>query len=143
MLEEFQRLNDSEITTRNYLRVVGDFAKYFGESRQARPQPTSNSVLAREPVEGNRAIIRDPQSRCGPHIFPSSASNFGPVGYENTWTLRNPPSRRTPPPQYISIAADKFIVFRSSLHATSRGIDTQNGSNVLLNHIFGTRAEVA
>ena len=32
MLEELQRRNYSAITTRNYLRVVGDFAKYFGKS---------------------------------------------------------------------------------------------------------------
>jgi integrase/recombinase XerD len=32
MLEEFQRRNFSAITTRNYLRVVSGFAKYFGKS---------------------------------------------------------------------------------------------------------------
>jgi integrase/recombinase XerD len=32
MLEELQRRNYSAITTRNYLRVVTDFAKYFGKS---------------------------------------------------------------------------------------------------------------
>jgi integrase/recombinase XerD len=32
MLEELQRRNYSVITTRNYLRVVADFAKYFGKS---------------------------------------------------------------------------------------------------------------
>ena len=32
MLEELQRRNYSTITTRNYLRVVADFAKYFGKS---------------------------------------------------------------------------------------------------------------
>ena len=32
MLEELQRRNYSEITTRNYLRVVADFAQYFGKS---------------------------------------------------------------------------------------------------------------
>ena len=32
MLEELQRHNYSAITTRNYLRVVGDFAKHFGKS---------------------------------------------------------------------------------------------------------------
>jgi site-specific recombinase XerD len=32
MLEELQRRNYSQITTRNYLRVVGEFAKYFGKS---------------------------------------------------------------------------------------------------------------
>ena len=32
MLEELQRRNYSEITTRNYLRVVSEFAKYFGKS---------------------------------------------------------------------------------------------------------------
>jgi hypothetical protein len=32
MLEELQRCNYSAITTRNYLRVVADFAKYFGKS---------------------------------------------------------------------------------------------------------------
>ena len=32
MLEELQRRNYSAITTRNYLRVVSDFAKYFGKS---------------------------------------------------------------------------------------------------------------
>lgn len=32
MLEELQRRNYSEVTTRNYLRVVADFAKYFGKS---------------------------------------------------------------------------------------------------------------
>jgi hypothetical protein len=31
-LEEPQRRNYSAITTRNYLRVVADFAKYFGKS---------------------------------------------------------------------------------------------------------------
>jgi hypothetical protein len=30
MLEELQRRNYSAITTRDYLRVVADFAKYFG-----------------------------------------------------------------------------------------------------------------
>ena len=39
MLEELQRRNDSAITTRNYLRVVSDFAKHFGKSP---PQRTSN-----------------------------------------------------------------------------------------------------
>ncbi len=32
MLEELQRRNYSAITTRNYLRVVTEFAKYFGKS---------------------------------------------------------------------------------------------------------------
>ena len=32
MLEELQRRNYSVITTRNYLRVVSDFAKHFGKS---------------------------------------------------------------------------------------------------------------
>src|SRR6266571_4270908 len=32
MLEELQRRNYSAITTRNYLRVVSEFAKYFGKS---------------------------------------------------------------------------------------------------------------
>jgi site-specific recombinase XerD len=32
MLEELQRRNYSEITTRKYLRVVNDFAKHFGKS---------------------------------------------------------------------------------------------------------------
>jgi integrase/recombinase XerD len=32
MLEELQRRNYSAITTRNYLRVVADFAKYFSKS---------------------------------------------------------------------------------------------------------------
>ncbi len=32
MLEELQRRNYSQITTRNYVRVVADFAKYFGRS---------------------------------------------------------------------------------------------------------------
>jgi hypothetical protein len=32
MLEELQCRNYSAITTRNYLRVVADFAKYFGKS---------------------------------------------------------------------------------------------------------------
>jgi len=32
MLEELQARNYSAITTRNYLRVVADFAKYFGKS---------------------------------------------------------------------------------------------------------------
>ena len=32
MLEELQRRNYSQITTRNYLQVVADFAKYFGKS---------------------------------------------------------------------------------------------------------------
>ena len=31
-LEELQRCNYSAITTRNYLRVVADFAKHFGKS---------------------------------------------------------------------------------------------------------------
>ena len=32
MLEELQRRNYSAITTSNYLRVVSEFAKYFGKS---------------------------------------------------------------------------------------------------------------
>ena len=32
MLEELQRRNYSAITTRNYLRVVSEFAKHFGKS---------------------------------------------------------------------------------------------------------------
>ena len=32
MLEELQRRNYSQITTRNYLRVVTEFAKYLGKS---------------------------------------------------------------------------------------------------------------
>ena len=32
MLEELQRRNYSAITRHNYLRVVADFAKYFGKS---------------------------------------------------------------------------------------------------------------
>ena len=32
MLEELQRRNYSACTTRNYLRVVSDFAKHFGKS---------------------------------------------------------------------------------------------------------------
>ena len=32
MLEELQRRNYSAITTRNYLRVVASFAKFFGKS---------------------------------------------------------------------------------------------------------------
>jgi hypothetical protein len=31
MLEELQRRNYSTITTRNYLRVVTEFANYFGK----------------------------------------------------------------------------------------------------------------
>jgi len=38
MLEELERRNYSQITTRNYLRVVADFAKYFGRSPD-RPGP--------------------------------------------------------------------------------------------------------
>ena len=38
VLEELQRRNYSEITTRKYLRVVSEFAKYFGKfSRTNRP----------------------------------------------------------------------------------------------------------
>jgi hypothetical protein len=32
MLEELQRRNYSTVTTRNYLRVVAEFAKFFGKS---------------------------------------------------------------------------------------------------------------
>jgi integrase/recombinase XerD len=32
MLDELQRRNYSEITTRKYLRAVNDFAKHFGKS---------------------------------------------------------------------------------------------------------------
>lgn len=32
MLEEFQRRSYSAITTRNYLRVVSEFARHFGKS---------------------------------------------------------------------------------------------------------------
>ena len=32
MLEELRRRNYSAITTRNYLRVVTEFTKYFGKS---------------------------------------------------------------------------------------------------------------
>jgi hypothetical protein len=35
MLEELQRRNYSAITTHNYLRVVTEFAKYFGKSPDA------------------------------------------------------------------------------------------------------------
>ena len=43
MLEELQRRNYSAITTRNYLRVVTEFAKYFGKSSdKLGPQRTSN-----------------------------------------------------------------------------------------------------
>ena len=43
MLEELQRRNHSAITTRNYLLVGADFAKYFGESPdKLGPQRTSD-----------------------------------------------------------------------------------------------------
>jgi integrase/recombinase XerD len=41
MLEELQRRNYSAITTRNYLRVVTEFAKHFGK-------PTYQAHLLRE-----------------------------------------------------------------------------------------------
>src|SRR5215469_13196062 len=42
MLEELRRRNYSAITTRNYLRVVTEFTKYFGKSPpQAWSQRTS------------------------------------------------------------------------------------------------------
>ena len=46
MLEELQRRNYSGITTRNYLRVVADFAKYFGRS-----PPTSLAPTNFEPIK--------------------------------------------------------------------------------------------
>jgi hypothetical protein len=45
MLEELQRRNYSTITTRNYLRVVADFARYFGKSGG-----DCSTVLSREEV---------------------------------------------------------------------------------------------
>jgi hypothetical protein len=57
MLEEFQRHNYITITTRNYLRVVTEFAKYFGRtSRSARPQRASNlpSLLTKRAQAGPR-----------------------------------------------------------------------------------------
>jgi hypothetical protein len=41
MLEELQRRNYSAITTRNYLRVVTDFAKFFGKSPDKLGPPTN------------------------------------------------------------------------------------------------------
>jgi hypothetical protein len=37
MLEELQRRNYSTITTRNYLRVVADFARHFGKRQRLPP----------------------------------------------------------------------------------------------------------
>ena len=45
MLEELQRRNYSEITTRNYLRVVTEFAKYFGKP------PDSSALTSFEPTK--------------------------------------------------------------------------------------------
>src|SRR6266705_2336834 len=45
MLEELQRRNYSAITTRNYLRVVTEFAKYFGKSPE-KLGPTELSHLS-------------------------------------------------------------------------------------------------
>jgi integrase/recombinase XerD len=41
MLEELQRRNYSAITTRNYLRVVTDVAKFFGKSPDKLGPPTN------------------------------------------------------------------------------------------------------
>jgi len=38
MLEELQRRNYSTVTTRNYLRVVAEFAKFFGKSPDCAPR---------------------------------------------------------------------------------------------------------
>ena len=47
MLEELQRRNYSAITTRNYLRVVSDFAKHFGKSPdKLGPCPTPGTGAA-------------------------------------------------------------------------------------------------
>ena len=41
MLEELQRRNYSAITTRNYLRVVTEFAKHFGKPPDRLPSTNS------------------------------------------------------------------------------------------------------
>jgi hypothetical protein len=40
MLEELQRPNYSEVTTRNYLRVVTDLARHFGKSQTSSDRTT-------------------------------------------------------------------------------------------------------
>ena len=45
MLEELQRRNYSAITTRNYLRVVTEFARHFGSL------PTSSGPTNFEPIK--------------------------------------------------------------------------------------------
>ena len=45
MREELQGRNYSEVTTRNYLRVVTDFAQHFGKS------PTSSDPTTFEPTK--------------------------------------------------------------------------------------------
>jgi integrase/recombinase XerD len=83
MLEELQRRNYSAITTRNYLRVVTEFAKYFGQtSRSARPQRASNlpSLSAaraqanagqRGPPSGGAAVLlrQDSQASSVPRLL--------------------------------------------------------------------------
>ena len=48
LLEELQRRNYSAITTRNYLRVVSDFAKHFGKS----PDKLGPNELSKSRVGG-------------------------------------------------------------------------------------------
>ena len=61
MLEELQRRNYSEMTTRKYLQVVSDFCQAFRQvPRQARPQRTSNlsSLSAQRADTRHRSELR-------------------------------------------------------------------------------------
>src|SRR5215472_2667992 len=71
MLEELQRRNYSAVTTRNYLRVVADFVKFFGKSpdklglnRRVRAWRT-NDRCARCDRPPRRRLRDDRSSLCG------------------------------------------------------------------------------
>jgi integrase/recombinase XerD len=71
MLEELQLRNYSAITTRNYLRVVADFAKYFGKSPDKlgpNELRTYQAYLLRPAITVCRRFVHNdaPRSNLGP-----------------------------------------------------------------------------
>jgi hypothetical protein len=80
MLEELQRRNYSAITTRNYLRVVADFAKHFGKSPDKLGLPGAIKRIVR--VQNLSALERQ-QGDYMPAAYPILRKEL--LDYQNAW----------------------------------------------------------
>jgi integrase-like protein len=80
MLEELQRRNYSEITTRKYLRVVTDFARYFGKS----PDKLGPNELRSYQAYLLKERKLTPGTASCPEAFPIKASELSGLGYNHS-----------------------------------------------------------